>query len=390
MSVPRPRSAVGGAAAVAAAVALLCVLSPASARPVRTGRYVEIPYGISEAHPWGTEGGNSQRNGRVGAAAPPTAPTQLWEKRLRLGRLSPPAIMEDGTLFLAGAAGVSGIDPNGQVHWTLRLGFVTGTPSVTPTGEIAVGTSGGALLQITPEGDQRARTLAGGGVRGSPLVLADGSLVVAVIDQGVQRFDAEGRQLFRTPVSQTMQGPPVWSRNGEILVPVGEELVALSTRGDLRARTSLGAVVVAGPAVADDGTIWVLTIDGGLHQLSPELAVRSRTEVGGQVAVTTTIAVGSDGAVRVPTRDGALVCVGPNGTVRWRLEGEGSYLGGVALDRHDIALTVSDRGRLLAVDPDGNVRWRAEVGTRTDAAPVLGPDGTVYVATVRGTLQAWR
>ncbi len=370
---------------------VLSVVSAAEARPVRTGRYVEIPYGVSEEHPWATEGGNARRNGRVNADAPPSAPTRRWEARLRLGRLAPPTVAADGTLFVAGAAGVGAVSPaDGQASWMLRLGFVTGTPSITPTGDIAFGTSGGALLQYTASGDARARTVTGAQVRGAPLVLADGSMVVGAMGQAVLRFDAEGRQVFRAPVTGVVQGAAAWSREGEILVPVGEELVVLSPRGDVRERVGLGDEIIAGPAVADDGTVWLLTRDRALHQLSSRFAVRSRTEVGGHVNVNTTIGVGRDGAVRVPTRDGGLVCIGPSGTVRWRLDSEGGFLGGLALDRNDVTLVVNDRGELLAVDPDGAVRWRVPVETRTDSAPVVGPDGTVYVATVRGTLQAWR
>lgn len=379
-----------GTMVVSLLAAGLWLLPRAEARPVRTGRYVEIPYGVAENHPWHTDRGNAHRNGRVRAEAPAEQPTRRWEARLRLGRLSSPTVAADGTLFVSGAAGVGAVSPSGDVVWMVRLGFVTGTPSITPTGDIAVGTSGGALHQFTPRGQARARTLVGGQVRGAPLVLADGSMVVGAMDQAVHRFDAEGRPIFRVPVTSTVQGAAAWSRNGEIVVPIGDEVLVLTTRGDVRTRVSLGAAIVAGPAVADDGTVWVLTQDGGLHQLSPHFAVRTRTDIAGRVTVNTTLAVGTDGGVRVPTRDGALVCVGPNGTVRWRLEGEGGFLGGVSLDMDDVALLVSDRGHLVAVAPDGRVRWRVDVGTRADAAPVVGPDGTVYVATTRGTLQAWR
>lgn len=370
--------------------ATVSLLATASARPVRTGRYVEIPYGVPEDHPWATEGGNARRNWRLRSEAPRAAPSRVWEQRFRLGRLSPPAVAADGTLYLAGAAGVGAVQPDGTIRWMQRIGYITGTPSLTPTGDVAVGTSGGALLQITPQGDIRVRTLTGGQVRGAPLVLADGSMVVGAFDQALHRFDAEGRRLFRLPMSGQIQGAAAWSKNGEILVPVQQELIVVTTRGDVRTRVPLGATVVAGPAVADDGTVWVLTEDGGLHQLSPRFAVRSRTDVGAGVSVTTTLAVGRDGAVRVPTRAGALVCVGPNGTERWRLTGEGSFLGGASIAANDVTLVVNDQNALLAVDPEGTVVWRVDIGTRVDAPPVLGADGTVYVATVRGNLQAWR
>lgn len=366
------------------------LVSPAAARPVRVGRYTEIPYGIPDAHPYATAGADARRTGRTHVAAPSSVPSLAWETRLRAGRPSAPAITADGDLFLASAAGVTGVSAGGEISWNVRLGFVSGTPSLTPTGDLAVGTHAGAVVVLSADGRVQTRTLVGGAVRGSPLVLADGSMVVAAFDQAVHRFDADGRRIFRAPLPSQVAGPPVWTRGGELLVAAGDRVMFHTIRGDVRATVVLGATVVAGPAIAADGTVWVLTQDGALHQLSPQGSARTRTELNAPVTVATTIAVGRDGAVRVPTRGDAMVCVGPSGTERWRLSGHGGFLGGVTLDRDDVALAVNDQGLLLAIEPDGDVRWQVSTGTRTDMPPALGPDGTVYVSTVRGTLQAWR
>ena len=376
--------------AAAAAVALLTMLSPADARPVRTGRYVEIPYGVSADHPWATQAGSAHRNGRAHGEAPSTLPSLAWQSRLGIGRLSAPAVTQEGDIYVPGAAGLAALDTGGGVRWNVRLGYVTATPSITPTGDLAVGTNGGALVQLSPEGDVLGRAVVGAQVRHAPLVLADGSMVVASVQQAVFRFDAEGRRLFRVPLDGQVSSPPAWSRNGEILVPVRQRLWVLSPRGDVRAQVPVGANVVAGPAVADDGTIWLVTDDAVLHQISSRLEVRSRTELGGRVTVATGIAVGRDGAVRVPLRDGALVCVGPSGTERWRVEGQRGFLGSLAVDRNDVTLVVSVGAELLAVDPDGNLLWSVETRQRTEDPPVLGPDGTIYLATNRGMVQAWR
>jgi outer membrane protein assembly factor BamB len=45
-------------------------------------------------------------------------------------------------------------------------------------------------------------------------------------------------------------------------------------------------------------------------------------------------------------------------------------------------------GTLFAVAPDGNLRWMVKTGPALTAAPALGRDGTVYLASMDGNLYA--
>jgi outer membrane protein assembly factor BamB len=255
-----------------------------------------------------------------------------------------------------------------------------------------VGTNAGALITLDPgaEGATRPRSLVGGAVRSSPLVLEDGSVVVTAFDQAVHRFDADGRRVFRVSMNAQTNQPPAWT-DGMLLVPAGDWLHVLSPRGDRLASHTVGAPIVAGPLVADDGMVWLVTQDGSVHQLSPRGGRRMRADLAISVSSDTGIAIGSDGALRIPARDDGIVCVGPTGTERWRMTGEGGFPGGVTVDAANTTLAVNDAGRLLAVDAAGTILWRVALNNgRTQAAPVLGADGTVYVATARGSIQAWR
>ncbi|MEM9193356.1 MAG: PQQ-binding-like beta-propeller repeat protein [Myxococcota bacterium] len=363
---------------------------PAESRPVRVGRYTELPYGVSTEHPYPTGAADARRTGRIDAPSPEREPTKVWEARIRAGRPSAPAIDEEGRIYVANAAGVAGVAPNGAVLFTARLGFVSATPSITPTGDLVVGTHAGTLVILSRSGEIRQQTTVGGPVRGSPLVLADGSAVVGAFDQAVHRFDADGRRLFRVAIPFQVSGSIAWTTSRGIWVAASDRLLRMNAQGEVIATTVIGSQIVSGPAVADDGSVWVVGQDENLRQLAPSGTLRSTTALGAPVSPAGTLALARDGSVRVPTRGDALVCVGPTGTERWRLTGEGSFLGGAVLDENDNLLAVNERGILLSVNAEGQVRWRVNTGNRTDLAPVLSKDGTVYVATVRGTLQAWR
>lgn len=378
------------ALALAAVAAVLALAARASARPVRIGRYAEIPYGISPEHANPTEGAGPSRAFRSEHRAPTEEPSRVWEARLPIGRGFPPAVDRDGTIFVAGMAGVTALTPEGQVRWSVRLGFTSGTPSLTPDGHVAVGTQGGEVVVVSREGDVRVRARVGGAVRGSPLVLGDGSIVVGGFDRTVSRLDAEGRRIFRVVVDTQVQGTPAWDARGSIVVPVGRELLFLSPEGDVQARALLGASIIAGPSLAQDGAAWVLSSDGALFAVERSGRVRSRSDLALRPAIASPFAVGADGAIRIGGRDAGLLCFGPTGTERWRVDSIGALPGGVSVDADGVAVAVDVDGRLLAVDAEGHVRWRAELGTRTSGPPVLGRDGTILVVTERGTLLAYR
>jgi outer membrane protein assembly factor BamB len=291
---------------------------------------------------------------------------------------------------VASSTGITAIAPDGSVRWSQRLGFVAATPALSPTRELVVGTNAGALVTLSSDGQRQGYTLVGGAVRSSPLVLHDGSVVVNAFDQAVHRFDAEGRRVFRVSMNGQTNEPAAWTSDGLLLVPAADWLHVLSPRGDRIASHTVGATIIAGPAVADDGTAWVVAQDGSAHQIEPRGGRRIRTELDISVASDTGIAIGTDGAVRIGGRDDGVVCLGPTGTERWRITGEGGFPGELTIDAAGSTLGVSDTGKLLAIDPSGNVVWRVSLEARAQAAPVLGPDGTVYVATARGTVQAWR
>jgi outer membrane protein assembly factor BamB len=363
--------------------------APASARPVPIGRYTELPYGVSAAHPYATTGADARRRGRVGVEGPVTAPSLMWETRLRAGRPFSPAVTETGALYVASSDGVARVSSGGQLVWTVRLRATSGTPSLTPTGDIAVGTRAGELVVLSPRGEERVRTMVGGSVRGSPLVRADGSMVVAASDGAVHRFDADGRRIFRAAMPGVVEGVLAWSPRGEILASMEDRLQQVDLRGDLGPLWMIGPPMVVGPALSDDDSIWLVGRDHVVRQYASTGTLRTQTDLGVPLVPTNTLAIGRDGAVRVPTRGDVLVCIGAGGTVRWRVANEGSFIGGVTIDAADRTLALTDAGTLLSVDADGRVLWRVPTQARSDAAPVLGRDGTVYIVTHRGTIQAW-
>ncbi|MEO0325229.1 MAG: PQQ-binding-like beta-propeller repeat protein [Myxococcota bacterium] len=376
--------------ALCASVPLAVALAPepAGARPVRVGRFARVPYGVSVAHPWPTGAGGGARRARALAAAPAQAPQRLWRERVGAGRAFSPALAEDGTLFVASQAGLAAVAPSGELRWALPLGLVAGTPSLTPDGSVAVGATPGEVV-VVRAGRVVLRAPVGGVVRGSPLVLPDGSFVVAAWDQALHRFDAEGQRLFRVALPAGVRGAPARGPRGTLWVPAGSELVRVEADGRVRRRVDLGREIVNGPALADDGRAWVVLDEGLLVAVSPEGQPLVQRPLDMEPSAASNLAVAADGSLRVASASGALLGIGPGGSVRWRYE-EGAPSGGVTVDPEGVTLTRDAGGQVLCISAEGQLRWRLPIEGGGDAAPVLGEDGTLFVAEASGALSAWR
>jgi len=224
----------------------------------------------------------------------------------------------------------------------------------------------------------------------SPLVLDDGSAVVPGSDGVVRRLHAEGPALFELPLGEVAHTAPAELPSGELVLGVGGRVVTFTPDGRLLGDLGVGDSIVAGPAVGRDGVVWSLTGGGVLFGTVTPQGVHARVELGGSTARPASLAVAADGAVWVGTGDGAVRCHDPSGALRFRVDASGVPVAGMTVDASGVALVLDERGGLFAQDPDGRRRWRVETGARTQAPPVLAADGTIYVATLAGTVQAWR
>lgn len=355
---------------------------PALGRPVPTGRFVRIPHGVPDDHPWRTGGGSPRRDFRCVTLIPAAPPTKRWEVRVGVGRVFAPALSREGLLFVASQAGVGCVDPSGRVLWLLRVGLASGTPAFTPEGEVAVGIAPGEV-GIVGAGGLRVLARLGGAVRGSPLVLDDGSVVVAAQDQAVHRIGADGQTLFRAPVATQVSGGVTQIGPSLLALPAERSVVFVELDGRTRTVVELPAPVVLDLAATEAGEVFAMLADGTLCRLAPS-GIRGMVRTRVAPLLSSALCVAPDRTVRFGTREHGWVAVTPDGTVR---PGLAVHRG--VVDPQGVSLAVDVLGNLVAFEPDGTVRWQVSGVGRTDAAPVLGYDGTVYVATFGGGLAAF-
>ncbi|MGE0788769.1 MAG: PQQ-binding-like beta-propeller repeat protein [Sandaracinaceae bacterium] len=369
----------------------LAVASPALAHPVIVGRYREIPFGIDPAHPHPISRGDRRRTGRMRGAVPAERPSLVWQVDLRSRTPRGPILSADGTLFIGTRDGLSAVTATGEVRWHLRLGHVYAAPTLMPGGDVVAVTAEGRVSVLSQDGVVLRGADVHAGTRGSPLVLDDGSIIVPTIDRRIHRLDANLREVSSSMVPDGSNRNDVSLVGRDTLaVASGRSLVLLGPRGRVLHQVTLTGSATSAPLVADDGTLFVTTVEGVLHAIDPRGRVTSRTELGSRHYDAACPVIGRDGGVRIPTLAAGLVCVGPSGTVRWSAANANGYQAAASIDVHDVTLLVDRGGEVRAIGPDGTERWSIGLETFTYEAPVVAPDGTLYVTTERGGVRAYR
>lgn len=128
-----------------------------------------------------------------------------------------------------------------------------------------------------------------------------------------------------------------------------------------------------GPAVAADGTVYVLSSTGTLHAIDPDGSDRWSASIpAGGVG---TPGLDADENIYVSDKLGALTSFTPSGELRWRLEAPDSFeaTSGPVVGNNGIAYYVVI-GDIRAVSSDGKLLWDTTAfSRRVSFSPVLDP-----------------
>jgi outer membrane protein assembly factor BamB len=145
------------------------------------------------------------------------------------------------------------------------------------------------------------------------------------------------------------------------------------------------------PAVAPDGTVYLTSDDGpgDLVSIAPGGKTTNWKLSGHNLQGTPT--VGPDGTVYVEDAGSTIYAVDPaNGSVLWHYSGSGGSVGvrgTPALSPDGSAIYFgSGGGDVYSLDAAGHLNWQVPIsgpsGGGVENAPAVGPDGTIYVATL--------
>lgn len=161
-----------------------------------------------------------------------------------------------------------------------------------------------------------------------------------------------------------------------------------TSEGELRWKFQVGkSTRASSPALGADGTLYIGTIDGLLHALTPGPTAATRkwnpSKVG-SMNRNSSPAIGASGTVYIGTYTG-LVAVDPaNGNKIWTFPTEGRVDSSAAIAANAAAngtlYVGTSLGVFYAVNPDGTQKWKV---TGFDgpflSSPAVGANGIIYV-----------
>lgn len=156
-------------------------------------------------------------------------------------------------------------------------------------------------------------------------------------------------------------------------------LYAVYPNGTLKWHQNLIGFQEYSPCIGIDGTIYAGTNER-FHAFYPNGTLRWILPV--EKEFTSKPVVDSNGTIYVGTYDGYIYAIYPNGTIKWEFN-LGYLIDAISIDTNGniyIAAYLCDY--LFSLYPDGTLRWTFEIVQDITDAPLIGPDGTLYIVPV--------
>ena len=307
------------------------------------------------------------------------------------------------TQLPAGSPLAGDLSALGGVLWRLPLaGEVSRAPTVGPDGTLYVVTHNGMLQVVEPGGTLRWQAILGGAGSmndySSPVVAPDGRVLV-VWDGYLLTFAPDGTPGWTLTKPLGLTAPPAVASDGTVFVMTNHSVLwAISAEGgDLWSRELCqvyGGGVWPGPAVASDGTVYAVCKGRDIYALDPasgDLLWTYNTND----KMESTPATGPGGQAYFVSTGGWVFAMDRGGKPLWTASVAGpanmiQMVDAPAVFGRDGLLYVTPRhGTIYALDPaDGVLRWSAQIGGQgVGVNPVaVSPAGYVYALNLTGEL----
>jgi len=369
-------------------------------------------FSVSEPGPalWPTQKYNYQRNGQSPYSGP-TTNNLLWNLDV-YGEMTPgPVIGDDGIIYTGTNDGrFLAVSPDGELLWELSLGsYVLGSASITEDGIMYVGSWGGAtgyLHAIECEGDILWEFDCGGNINhATPVIGSDGTIYIgnnngdffAINPEGSQKwmFDIPGGGFTPSPALGSDGTIYVCSTNGHTygLTDNGQDSYTIAWDREF-AGEHLGCpptVDTDNPLVSNDVVYVSGLYDNTLYACDPVtdtilwmgLMPRGTTE--------TSATIGDDHTVYIGCNDGLVYAFNQGGSVKWTFPTGQQVTAAPIIDPEGRIYVPSRDNWIYCLDSsDGSEIWSFETNNFTRTEVAIAPNGTLYCGGHDGILRAFR
>ena len=263
---------------------------------------------------------------------------------------------------------------------------------------------------------------AGKSIESSPVIGKDGTIYFGSHDGFLYALNSDGTEKWkfdagpavydkRWDVTKSIMATPAIAKDGTIYVySSANYLFALNPEGKEKWRFKIkwDNDFWSSPVIGDDGTIYVGSgraenlpgFKGGLFAINPDGKEKWFYDTGN--GVTMPIAIGNDGTlylgIGIPSQDksnpdtGEIIALTPKGVKKWGFPVKLWVEGPATIGPDGTVYAPTKEGDLYALTPDGKEKWKFSTGdSLTDglsAAPAIGSDGTIYLGAWNSYLYA--
>jgi len=326
-----------------------------------------IPAGGAAVVSIGTDGTEYRVNGPI-LQSFSSAGVAGWQVNAAAAYFGEPGVAPDQTVYAAQVgSNFLAFDAVGAIRWISNPTRGADAPLITQDGTIYTSSA-----TLDSNGVKKSSLNLNGS---APSLGADGSL-----------YTTSEKQL----IAQGLDGSLYWtfSVNPAGLSAVGSDgsIFLSDTHGNLHSVSMIGTqnwsaaldVDRFGPVIGPDGTVYVTTRSGNLVAVNPANgSVKWNLPVSVAQAP---LAVATDGSV-VVTTSGKIWQVSSTGTLNWTASFHGGpfYVVAPSIASDGTIYVPSSDGVIRAYSSTGSLKWSVTVGGEYRSAPVVGPDGTVYI-----------
>ena len=307
-----------------------------------------------------------------------------------------PVIGPDGTIYFGSGYNLYAVNPDGSKKWEFATGYNIGSisPAIGKDGTIYIGSRDNNLYAVNPDGSKKwtftAKSPFG---YSSPSFLSDGTILVLSEDGYLYAINTDGSKRWDFKIDLDVYSfSPTVGPDDTIYVANSEEV---SRGGEKYREWGLCAIRPDGTkawfypapsehsvAVAKDGTIYIGSSSG---VGSSVIALTSKGDLKWSCPLTKSIilsgpALGPDGSIYVGSHDHFIYALSQDGRLKWKFETGYAVVSAPIVDAKGTIYVFSADGFLYALNPDGSLNWKLDFGGEYGfSSPALGANGVLYI-----------
>jgi outer membrane protein assembly factor BamB len=204
-----------------------------------------------------------------------------WQSRWGGEQWGAVTLLPDGTTLSPGRGRLNGIDSRGEIVWqypALTEEAIRNNGGYPPPGAFFVNTGIAVdsnrtlyagigrekLVAMAPDGTPKWELKIPGGYelnRATPVISADSTIFFAGADAKLYAVDSFGTTKWSLALDGPIPATPALAQDGTIFVMHGRFLSAVSPDGKILSQVIIGSGAQSSPTLAPDGTVYVATYD---------------------------------------------------------------------------------------------------------------------------------